>query len=403
MKIIEKIELCTGCGACYAICPNNAIEMSLSLNGTYQPYVDDGKCGNCGLCKKACPSLINQKISSKSGIGTFIRCYIGYSVDSNLRWNGSSGGIATSFCVSLFKKGLISGAIVLKDNHTNPLRPLLTFVDNEDELKLAAGSKYCPVQPHFKVKDLINKPGKIAVVGLPCHIWAFRRISELNENMCSKVLVYIGLFCGKCPNMFATTYFIKKYANITEADVNKLCYRGQGWPGKMIIETKQGAKYFFKPSSWYHFSYSPQFMPIRCVLCSDITNERADFSIGDAWGLSNDKIGTSVIITRTERGENLIQNLVNEKQIVISAVLAEAVSNGQGLNSKIKNTLTRTYLWRRVFRQPTLPIIHSPAELGLFSIRSLIPNFMYCMLLYLSNRNKFIRLLICKLSIHLSK
>ena len=48
---------CTGCFACYNICPKKAINMVEDDNGFIYPEIDKDKCINCDLCKKVCPSL----------------------------------------------------------------------------------------------------------------------------------------------------------------------------------------------------------------------------------------------------------------------------------------------------------------------------------------------------------
>ena len=50
-------KLCTGCGACFNICPKKAITMEKNSEGFLEPVIDKSKCVNCGLCKKVCPQL----------------------------------------------------------------------------------------------------------------------------------------------------------------------------------------------------------------------------------------------------------------------------------------------------------------------------------------------------------
>ena len=45
-----KKDLCIGCGACAAVCPNNAIEL---VDG--KAVVDPKKCKNAFECIKVCP------------------------------------------------------------------------------------------------------------------------------------------------------------------------------------------------------------------------------------------------------------------------------------------------------------------------------------------------------------
>ena len=62
--IIEK-DKCCGCTACYCICPQAAITMSLDNEGFYYPKIKTEKCVYCELCVKACPIL---KVEKKLGL-----------------------------------------------------------------------------------------------------------------------------------------------------------------------------------------------------------------------------------------------------------------------------------------------------------------------------------------------
>ena len=52
MQITDK---CTGCMACYSICPVNAIQIIQNQEGFYIPEIDASKCIHCGLCHSTCP------------------------------------------------------------------------------------------------------------------------------------------------------------------------------------------------------------------------------------------------------------------------------------------------------------------------------------------------------------
>lgn len=365
-------------------------------SGAYKATVVDSKCRHCGLCEKVCPSYaINNQISLNNfGIGHFIRCYIGYSTDESIRWASSSGGLVTTILCSFLNKGLISGAIVVRDNPKYPLKPEMVIARDVKDIKSAMGSRYCPVKPNFKIKDLLDLEGKIAVVGLPCHIWGFRKIEKINEKLKEKVLIHLGLFCGKCPNFYATIHFIRKVASLNEEKIVKMSYRGKGWPGRITIETNDNHASTFELKDWYNFSYFPNFIPVRCMLCYDLTNQLADISLGDAWGLSKNEVGVSVAISRTRIGEEVLQQLNNDGEIFLHEVSPEHISKGQGLEHKISRSLLRCFIWQRIFKRPTPTLPHS---IGKISMREWYLNLAYCTLSYVSQKG-FARMILNELS-----
>jgi ferredoxin len=53
IDISDKAK-CSGCIACAAVCPHNAIEMKLDVLGFPYPSVDRKLCADCVLCERAC-------------------------------------------------------------------------------------------------------------------------------------------------------------------------------------------------------------------------------------------------------------------------------------------------------------------------------------------------------------
>lgn len=55
MQEIVSKEKCTGCGACYNVCPKSAISIVCDTEGFEHPEINQQTCINCGLCQKVCP------------------------------------------------------------------------------------------------------------------------------------------------------------------------------------------------------------------------------------------------------------------------------------------------------------------------------------------------------------
>ena len=394
--MIKPSNLCTGCGACQAVCYSGAISMRLSAEGVYRPHIDKFKCKNCLLCEKVCPNLSGNKKITK-GIGNFGHCYIGYATDQTLRLSASSGGIATTFVRSLFKRNLIGGEITLEIENETPLKPKLILATRTEEINSKISSRYCPVMPSFKIKELLAVPGKIVVVGLPCHIHAFRNLEAIDKRLKNK-FIKIGLFCGRCPNMHATEFFLKQ-KSIKTTDVFRIAYRGEGWPGKFSVQTKRGSRFYASLSDWCNFSYFPFFIPVSCALCNDLSNQLADITLGDAWGLSKDQIGTSIIITRTDLGQKVLEEILDKGEIVLQDVSVDKISKGQGLDGKVRNSLIRAFIWEKIFKQKV------PLEtIGLKNIapKEWVMNLLYCTILYCS-QNTYLRVAICNTTVYFAK
>ena len=92
-------DYCCGCGACYSVCPVNAISMKYDSEGFLAPVVDRSKCTNCGLCRKICPSI---NLEYKNTVEP--ACYAAYA-DDEIRAKSSSGGIFTLLAEYAFEQG----------------------------------------------------------------------------------------------------------------------------------------------------------------------------------------------------------------------------------------------------------------------------------------------------------
>lgn len=52
--LIERKEECSGCSACYAICPKSAIVMVEDEEGFEYPRIKESMCVRCNKCIQVC-------------------------------------------------------------------------------------------------------------------------------------------------------------------------------------------------------------------------------------------------------------------------------------------------------------------------------------------------------------
>ena len=204
IKLAEKL-LCKQCGTCAGICPTNAIEMERDINGNYFPLIDGSLCNSCNICVESCPALlpdfeplsiaIFNKTPEDNLIGNYLACYAGYATDNEVLDKASSGGIISSLLIYLLQKGAIDGAVVTRLNREDPLRPETIIARNKEKILSAAQSKYMPVPVNVAIREILQRDGKFAVIGLPCHIHGTRRAEQLNPQLKDKISLHIGMIC----------------------------------------------------------------------------------------------------------------------------------------------------------------------------------------------------------------
>ena len=351
--------LCLGCGACVPVCPVDAVEMK-HRKGQFYPEVDEGKCTDCGICMDVCPGIaISVERFSKEfwpgnkynvNLGRFKQTYIGYSHNSDIRFNSASGGIATSFICHTLKERKIDGAILTRMSGDNPLRAESFVARTEEDVIRAQTSKYCPTSPLAALNGLKDTKNKetFAFVGLPCQIHGLRKIQERESWARDKIILAVGLFCGHGITSSGTDLLLNKFARGWH-NINVLNFRGRGWPGGIQVKYKSGEEFNVFHDEYWPLFFAPYFFtPYRCLTCHDLTSELADISLGDAWLREiqqKDKTGTSLIITRSELAEELLNNMDEAKEVFLQKISHEKVIESQrgilkrkktGIGSRIK-------------------------------------------------------------------
>ena len=355
--IVEVVKdgLCTGCGTCAGICPSGAIEMVIDREkGIYVPQLAEEKCNWCGLCFEVCPGhavdfkQLNLEIFGKEHddilLGNYLNCYIGHATDYNIRYNSSSGGLVTALLIFALEEGMIAGALVTRMKKDKPLEPDPFIARTREEIISAAKSKYCPVPTNIALKEVLQSDGKFAIVGLPCHLHGIRKAEIVNPKLREKIALHVGIFCGTNMTFWGTEFQLRRMG-IKGKEVAKLDYRGEGWPGSMTVELKNGQSKLSEPYYYYYDSKFCSFVSRRCSLCIDQACELADISVGDAWlqeVKETDKVGTSIIVSRDEAGENILQQAARKGEIELSLVVTERVIESQrGFLGKKKDSKAR--------------------------------------------------------------
>ena len=344
IKETIKSNLCTGCATCISLCPNSAIDLIKDdSKGIYLPQLNEEECSQCGTCFDVCPGHsvnfkeLNLAIFGQEPkdilLGNYLNCYTGHATDYDIRYNSASGGLVTQLLIFALEEGIINGTLVTRMKKDNPLEPEPFIARTKGEIIEASKSKYCPVPANIALKEILeSKEGeRFAVVGLPCHLHGLRKAEMVNRKLKDRIALHIGIFCGTTKNFLGTEFQLRRMG-IKKEEVAKLDYRGEGWPGSMTVQLKNEQRKLSELYFKYYDSKFCSFMDWRCVVCTDRTAEVADVSFGDAWlpVIEDDKVGTSIIISRSRHGEYLLQQMMQREKVKLLLASAEKVIESQG-------------------------------------------------------------------------
>jgi len=327
LKCMPEPLNCTGCGTCVAACPTDSIVMKKTVQGTYRPRFN-GPCTNCGLCLKVCPVLefdICEEEKSFFGqpaadpqTGVIKHAYAGYAVDQEHRFKGSSGGLVTALSAYLLDSKSVDAVLVTTSDRTNPLLFKGYWATTPENVWQSRGSKYTPIPLNQALKAMPAGTQNICIVGLPCHLWGVQLYAKAGFLKNIKIKYRFSLFCGKTPNAHATDFIVEK-SDIKPDSIEKLQYRGDGWPSGLKITS--GTQKWFVPQGkiWPQILNTPFFLPVHCYRCPDFFGYLSDISFGDGWlpDLAGDPNGWSVCLARTDNGMKLLKNATDRGVITL--------------------------------------------------------------------------------------
>lgn len=329
---IKKSYLCYGCGVCHVICSKNAITMQYDNIGRLQPEIDEQKCIDCGLCYKLCPSLDMKSIQLPDAedcyTGKVLNTYIGKSTDERIYRNSQSGGVVTAILKYLFDTQKIDAAIVCKVIDEIEYTPKATLVTSTEQLYDSQRSSYVPIDMVSAIKNA-DQYKSLAVVGTGCHIQGFNALAHFKQSFNEKIKYKLGLICDRTLCKTATdVLYDNQYAN----EKKRIVWRDKSTgykEAKLLIKTQEGKQKVLP--RWQRMVLKDPFTNPRCRICFDKLNTNADIVLGDPWGMNNVdwQNGASVILTRTELGESLIQEMQSKNFVTMNPAPLSEVITGQ--------------------------------------------------------------------------
>jgi len=356
-------RLCSGCGACLGVCNNDAISLVDFPEEGIRPSVDVNRCQECSECIKVCPGIeiyqdrYNGNVIEEltASWGPVLEIWEGYSNDPEIRFKGSSGGIATSLACFCLEREKASGVLHIGTRLENPLKNTPVYSKSRTTLLEYAGSRYSPAAPCQSFKQIKEAESGSVFVGKPCDVVALQKARAIDAVLDSKINLTISIFCAGTPAKNGT-YEILDTMGVKPELVESVRYRGHGWPGATTVCIKgvQGKeKLMSYEKSWGDIL--SRHIPLRCRLCPDGTGEFADISCGDPWYRQTDPSdpGQSLVLVRTEKGRGVLHRAVEEGYVKLNKVGFDTLTRSQ--ESLLKK---RCDLWGRLFvmRMMLIPI-----------------------------------------------
>ena len=293
---------CTGCRACYSICPHHAIVMRPDKNGFPYPAIQKKECVECGLCRDICPVIhVSASVPPKS-------CFVAETLNRELHKASSSGGVFGELAISALGQG---GFVVGCGWDYNTIKARHIIVEDEKQLAQLFGSKY--VQSDLgntlvETKRLLDSHKKVLFSGTPCQIAGLKSfLGKEYDN-----LLTVEVICHGVPSPSVFERYKKESEKKHKAVLIDINFRAKDhvYEGdyislkfkKTTVKSKRKDDSFFK-------SFVQNFILRKSCFncCSNDGKSGADITIGDFWGIQKiipgyHAYGHSAVIIRSENG-----------------------------------------------------------------------------------------------------
>lgn len=299
MLVIRK-DLCSGCGTCAGVCSEECIKIG---KDNLAESIDYGKCIDCNLCYRCCPSgqvrFMELDGTKDREIGSYISIFRGYACNVEIRKNGASGGMATAILSYMLDKKIVD-CVVCADFTGRDAGYII--VSKSEELMQRQKSYYIPVPINLAIREMKKHDKKYAVIGTPCQIQGLTKAMETIACLKDRIVIRIGLFCGYIQRKESIAA-LAGYLGCNSAEWDFVGWRYGDYPGYVTF-INRNTQEVRKMIIYDALSIGVPFYTLKkCFLCPDGTNEFADIVLGDVHAAGNDE---NVGIIRTQVGKEII-------------------------------------------------------------------------------------------------
>ncbi len=309
MRIEEIKNVCTACGACASVCPQQCITLPMDAEGFYYPRIAHEKCVQCAKCEQVCHCLNEQDIRAEK------HSYYGFSKDESVRTASSSGGaFATLAKPILDSGGSVYGAAFDYDE-------LLLRHKSTDQVSLSELQKSKYIESEMgktiaAVKENLDRGRRVLFCGTPCQAAGVRQALGDGEN-----LLICDFICHGVPSAGIFQDDLRGKLRKNEKLI-RLDFRPQefAW-GKddkqLMLETTSGKKTvpFYLDAYYKGFLTANAILRRSCYACRYRQKHLSDITIADFWGYKaidpsiDDGKGLSLLVANTEKGRGAVEQM----------------------------------------------------------------------------------------------
>ena len=346
---------CVGCGSCTLGVAGSEIEIAFDEIGRYQARLTGPGDGAPDRVSAVCPfsgssrnedeigaELYGAFGTADSRLGFYLESWAGYVASDDFRTRSSSGGMTSWLLCELLQTGLVDAVVHVKPC-ADTSGKLFSYQISRSTQEICDGAKsrYYPVEMSGVLREIRERPGRYAFVGLPCFVKAVRLLCSADAVLAGRILFCVSLFCGHLKTAGFASYLAWHCGIAPSAGLRSIDFRkklpdrdaasyGVEVAGKGPVGDLRAVK---PMSEVYGADWGLGFFRYEaCDYCDDILGETADVSLGDAWlgDYVNDPMGTNVLVIRHPEIQKLFRQAREGGRLTLTPIGAETVAGSQG-------------------------------------------------------------------------
>ena len=326
---------CTGCTACAAVCPADAISMVPDREGFFRPVVGDA-CIGCRKCETVCPGLhpVDAPLEEKPVFAARNR-------DGDTLRRSTSGGVFTALAEGVLAAGGEVWGAAFDENLRVVHRPARTV----EELAPLRQTKY--VQSDLtgvfrQVAAALDEGRQVLFSGTPCQVAGLKAyLGGDRDNLLTCDLVCHGV---PSPGVFGDWLAGREAAHGSRAQGLLFRDKSEGWNKARLTLTFADGTRESAPLAQTAFGRgfgAALFLRPSCHRCPCAGHPRpGDFTLGDFWGVDPAVLpggtgrGVSLVLLNSEKAWALWAEL-QDKLEAVPRLWAEAVAGNPRLLSPV--------------------------------------------------------------------
>lgn len=324
INITDKSK-CSGCHACFNICPRHCIEMVKDEEGFLYPKVREDRCISCGLCEKVCQAV--HPIHSDANP----EAYACYNKDAQILEKSSSGGVFTLLAEEILKDdGVVFGSAFDEKFVAGHVA-----VYRAEELWKLRGSKYVQSiigDTYAQAEAFLKEGREVLFTGTPCQIdGLIHYLRKPYQNLYTQDLICHGV---PSPRIWEEYVAYREKLQKSRAERIRFRCKDNGWHHFVLkFEYRDGSEYSGSMSEdpyWIGFLKN-YFLRPSCYGCLSRSMPRnSDITLADYWGVEKidpemfNERGVSLVILHSEKGTGLFDR-IKDRTICKKTDLHEAI------------------------------------------------------------------------------